>query len=118
MGKISNPKTIRDSLNLVEKSAQEFFARAKKHAGAPLGSPAAEAMKAGYYHWEAELFALVHQQTLQLNHPYVRHYLLRWPRMKDDLRLLHRGLEKGVKRQMKPCDVMVLVAVWEGQEKG
>jgi len=118
MGKIKKPKTDTNSLNLVEKSAQEFFAIVKKNRGAPLGSPGASEVDARYYHFEADLIALVHQHTLQLNHPYVRHYLLSWPKQKDFLRLLHRGLEKAVKRQMALSDVIVLDAVWKGQDKG
>jgi hypothetical protein len=118
MAKISNPKTIRSSLNLTEKSAQQFFAVIKKHKDPPIDSAGIVEAAAKQYFFEFDLISLVRQQTLQLNHPYVRYYLLRWPSQEDSLREIHQGLEKRVKRQISTSDVIVLVAVWHGQANG
>lgn len=65
-----------------------------------------------------DLIKLVHLDNTQLHHPYVQHCLLSWPKNKGFLRKLHRGVETGVKRQIKETELPTLVAIYEGQEKG
>src|SRR5262249_23077432 len=113
-----SPK-VKGALILVEQSFQSLLNIVRKHRGKSLAEDSEEIQEFSRYYGQLEedLVNLVHEQTVQLWHPYVRHYLFRWPDNKDFLRNLHRGLEKGVRRQMKESDLSVLVAIWEGQEK-
>lgn len=93
---------------------QDYFDDLKKWFGKPLSDDAEQA----YRELEKSLIKLVHLDNTQLYHPYVRHYLLSWPKNKDFLRKLHRGLEIGIKRTIKETTLPTLVAICEGQKKG
>jgi hypothetical protein len=115
----SKTRNIQNSLRLVEDSFQSLMAVVQKHRGRSITPDSHEAQEIhkAYDKLETELIALVHQQTLQLHHPYVRYYLMSWPGDKDFLRKLHRGLETGIRREMKPCHLLILLALWEGHGK-
>jgi hypothetical protein len=95
MPKLSKERNIQNSLNLVEQAFQSMIDALKRH-GAPilLGTPEARAASDRLWYFETDLIALVHQQTMQLYHPYVRHYFLGPDNAsRERLRLLHRGLK-------------------------
>src|SRR5262249_46765782 len=93
---------IKNELSLVEQSFQDFQEVVRKHRGKSMTEDCEEARELERYYdqFEDNLVNLVHEQTVQLNHPYVRHYLLSWPANKDFLRKLHRGLETEISRQL------------------
>jgi hypothetical protein len=109
---------VSNAIKLVECSFQELQTVVQKYRGRPIVEGGYEVAEVNRYfeQFEEDLIKLVYLDNTQLGHPYVRHYLLSWPNNKDFLRKLHRGLEVGVRRQITERELIILAAIYDGQE--
>lgn len=115
---IPESQRIKYVLDDIEDSFQKLQGLLRKHQREPLSEAEIQALSVYWDDFAKDLIKLVHLDNTQLHHPYVQHYLLSWPKNKDFVRKLHRGLETGVKRQIKEKELPILVGIYEGEEKG
>jgi hypothetical protein len=110
---------VTNAIQLAELSFQDLQVIVQKYRGKAIseGTPEIAEVTRYFEQLEEDLISLVHLDNTQLYHPYVRHYLLSWPNNKRFLRKLHRGLEVGVRRQITEKELVILIAIFDGQEK-
>jgi len=115
---IPQSERIKNALKFAEDSFQSLQDFVQKHRDKPLSEEQKQEWSRFWDQLEEDLIKLVHLDNTQLYHPFVQHYLLSWPKNKDFLRELHRGLETGIKNRIKANELSILVALHEGREKG